>query len=44
MATSCLLSPSFDGDIIVCYDRSKLCSYTLNRKLMKPVIFEETIQ
>ncbi len=40
-----LLSPSNDGDIIVCYDRSKLCLYTLNGKLMRQAIFEdETIQ
>lgn len=40
-----LLSPSNEGDIIVCYDRSKLCLYTLNGKLMRQAIFEdETIQ
>ncbi|CAF1181559.1 unnamed protein product [Rotaria sp. Silwood1] len=44
-ATPRLLSPSNDGDIIVCYDRSKLCLYTLNGKLMRQAIFEEeTIQ
>ncbi|CAM4830615.1 unnamed protein product, partial [Rotaria magnacalcarata] len=45
MATPRLLSPSNDGDIIVCYDRSKLSLYTLNGKLMRQAIFEEeTIQ
>jgi hypothetical protein len=45
MSTPRLLSPSNDGDIIVCYDRSKLCLYTLNGKLMRKAIFEdETIQ
>jgi len=45
MSTPRLLSPSNDGDIIVCYDRSKLCLYTLNGKLMRQAIFEEeTIQ
>ncbi|CAF4921523.1 unnamed protein product, partial [Rotaria sp. Silwood2] len=45
IATPRLLSPSIDGDIIVCYDRSKLCLYTLNGKLMRHAIFEEeTIQ
>lgn len=45
MATPRLLSPSSDGDIIVCYDRSKLCLYTLNGRLMRQAIFEdETIQ
>jgi len=45
MSTPRLLSPSSDGDIIVCYDRSKLCLYTLNGKLMRQAIFEdETIQ
>ncbi|CAF3258005.1 unnamed protein product, partial [Rotaria sp. Silwood2] len=40
-----LLSPSFDDDIIVCYNRSKLCLYTSNGKLMRQAIFEhETIQ
>ena len=40
-----LLSPSSEGDIIVCYDRAKLCLYTLNGKLMRQAIFEdETIQ
>ena len=40
-----LLSLSNDGDIIVCYDRSKLCLYTLNGKLIRQAIFEEeTIQ
>ncbi|CAF4271366.1 unnamed protein product [Rotaria sp. Silwood2] len=45
IASPRLLSPSTDGDIIVCYDRSKLCLYTLNGKLMRQAIFEEeTIQ
>jgi hypothetical protein len=45
MSTPRILSPSNDGDIIVCYDRSKLCLYTLNGKLMRQAIFEdETIQ
>ncbi|CAF1380580.1 unnamed protein product, partial [Rotaria sp. Silwood1] len=45
ISTPRLLSPSNDGDIIVCYDRSKLCLYTLNGKLMRQAIFEdETIQ
>jgi len=45
MSTPRLLAPSNDGDIIVCYDRSKLCLYTLNGKLMRQAIFEEeTIQ
>ena len=45
MSTPRLLSPSADGDIIVCYDRSNLCLYTLNGKLMRQAIFEdETIQ
>ena len=40
-----LLQPSTDGDIIVCYDRSKLCLYSLNGKLIRQAIFEdETIQ
>jgi len=44
-STPRLLSPSNDGDIIVCYDRSKLCLYTLNGKLTRQAIFEdETIQ
>ncbi|CAF3766606.1 unnamed protein product [Rotaria sordida] len=44
-ATPRLLSLSNDGDIIVCYDRSTLCLYTLNGKLMRQAIFEEeTIQ
>lgn len=44
-ATSRLLSLSNDGDITVCYDRSKICLYTLNGKLMRQAIFEdETIQ
>jgi hypothetical protein len=45
MASPRLLSPSSEGDILVCYDRSKLCLYTLNGKLMRQAIFEdETIQ
>ncbi|CAF4132174.1 unnamed protein product [Rotaria magnacalcarata] len=45
LSTPRLISPSNDGDIIVCYDRSKLCLYTLNGKLMRQAIFEdETIQ
>ena len=45
MSTPRLLSPSNDGDIIVCYNRSNLCLYTLNGKLMRQAIFEdETIQ
>ena len=45
MATPRLLLPSNEGDILVCYDRSKLCLYTLNGKLMRQAIFEdETIQ
>ena len=45
MATPRLLASSNDGDVIVCYDRSKLCLYTLNGKLMRQAIFEEeTIQ
>jgi WD40 repeat protein len=45
ISTARLLSLSNDGDIIVCYDRSKLCLYTLNGKLIKQAIFEdETIQ
>jgi hypothetical protein len=45
MSTPRLLAPSNDGDVIVCYDRSKLCLYTLNGKLMRQAIFEdETIQ
>ncbi|CAF5188448.1 unnamed protein product, partial [Rotaria sp. Silwood1] len=35
ISTPRLLSPSNDGDSIVCYDRSKLCLYTLNGKLMR---------
>jgi hypothetical protein len=42
-ATPRLLTPSNDGDIIVCYDRSKLCLYTLNGKLMRQAIFEDEI-
>ncbi|CAF0746128.1 unnamed protein product [Didymodactylos carnosus] len=38
-----IISPSNDGDIIVCYDRSKLCLYTLNGKLMRQAIFEDEI-
>ena len=45
ISTARLLCPSNEGDIIVCYDRSKLCLYTLNGKLMRQAIFEdETIQ
>ncbi|CAF3825019.1 unnamed protein product [Rotaria sp. Silwood1] len=45
ISTPRLLSSSNDGDIIVCYDHSKLCLYTLNGKLMRQAIFEdETIQ
>ena len=45
IASPRLLAPSNEGDIIVCYDRSKLCLYTLNGKLMRQAIFEdETIQ
>ncbi|CAF4024167.1 unnamed protein product, partial [Rotaria sp. Silwood1] len=45
ISTPRLLSPSNDGDIILCYDRSKLFLYTLNGKLMRQAIFEdETIQ
>lgn len=45
MSTPRLITPSNDGDIIVCYDRSKLSLYTLNGKLMRQAIFEEeTIQ
>jgi hypothetical protein len=45
MSTPRLLLPSNDGDIIVCYNRSKLCLYTLNGKLIRQAIFEdETIQ
>mgnify|MGYP002378640195 CR=1 FL=1 len=45
LATPRLLCPSNDGDIVVCYDQSKLCLYTLNGKLMRQAIFEdETIQ
>ncbi|CAF3634388.1 unnamed protein product [Adineta steineri] len=45
MSTPRLLAPSNDGDIIVCYNRSNLCLYTLNGKLMRQAIFEdETIQ
>ncbi len=43
MSTPRLLSPSSDGDIIVCYERSKLCLYSLNGKLMRQAIFEEEI-
>lgn len=44
-STPRLVSPSVDGDIIVCYDRSNLCLYTLNGKLTRQAIFEdETIQ
>ena len=44
-STPRLLTPSNEGDVIVCYDRSKLCLYTLNGKLMRQAIFEEeTIQ
>lgn len=44
-ATPRTVLPSVDGDILVCYDRSKLCLYTLNGKLMRQAIFEdETIQ
>ena len=44
-ATPRLLLPSTDGDIIVCFDRSKLCLYSLNGKLIRQAIFEEeTIQ
>ena len=44
-STARLLCPSNEGDIVVCYDRSKLCLYTLNGKLMRQAIFEdETIQ
>ena len=40
-----LLSSSNDGDVITCYERSKLCLYTLNGKLLRQAIFEEeTIQ
>jgi WD40 repeat protein len=45
ISTPRLLSLSNDGDIIVCYDRSKVCLYTLNGNLIKQAIFEdETIQ
>ncbi|CAF1302983.1 unnamed protein product [Rotaria sp. Silwood1] len=45
ISTPRLLLPSNDDDIIVCYDRSKLCLYTLSGKLMRQAIFEdETIQ
>ncbi|UJR15136.1 hypothetical protein I4U23_002101 [Adineta vaga] len=45
MSTPRLLSSSNDGDIVVCYNRSNLCLYTLNGKLMRQAIFEdETIQ
>ena len=45
MATPRLLSSSNDGDVITCYERSKLCLYTLNGKLLRQAIFEEeTIQ
>ena len=44
-STPRVVLPSIDGDILVCYDRSKLCLYTLNGKLMRQAIFEdETIQ
>ncbi|CAF4758903.1 unnamed protein product, partial [Rotaria magnacalcarata] len=40
-----LLSPLFDGDIIVYYGRLKLYLYTLHEKLMRQAIFEdETVQ
>ncbi|CAF2085780.1 unnamed protein product [Rotaria magnacalcarata] len=45
MPTPRLLSPLFDGDIIVYYGRLKLYLYTLHEKLMRQAIFEdETVQ
>ena len=45
LATPRLLYPSIDGDVVVGYDRSKLCLYTLNGKLTRQAVFEDdTIQ
>ena len=41
MSTPRLLLSSSDGDVVVCYDQSTLCLYTLNGKLMREATFEQ---